>query len=524
MPVTRAPSPTEPRRATPPRGEETRATLKQVHRRRTEIWTLVLVGILGLAAALAFLWLGEDLLPEALRADDLGSWVVAVLLGGLMFSLLLYAAEKERALRQVSELLFEEKVRAESLSSRLGEAARLAEVSKAINATLERDEVLDLILTSALDLIGGDEASVMLLDEAKKNLEVVSYRGEGPDEIRQARVEVGTGISGVVAETRRPLLIEGNRVPAVAKGGHPERGIKSAMSVPLERGGELLGVLNIADTSAGKTFNDHDLEALGFFAENAAIAIGNASLFEREREAVDRLEELDRLKSDFIATVSHELRTPLTAIVGSAQVLSRKMETMTGDQRRQFITSINNQSQRLSRLVQDLLTTESVQSGVVRLQRMKLDLESLCESCLGDVRTTKLAGERKLLLDVRSENMEAWGDPGAIRQVVTNLVENACKYSPDATTVTVGLEDLPGEALITVEDEGHGIPEEKLTHIFDRFYQTDASNTRLAGGVGLGLFIVKNLVEGHGGTIDVESEEGRGTTFKVHLIKRRERS
>lgn len=498
------------------------ASLRDLHRRRTQIWSTSLIAIIGLAAIIGLLWLGQDLLPDALKPEELSQWVVVVLLGGLMFSLLLYAAEKEQALRKLSELLLEERIRAESLASRLAEAARLSEVSKAINATLERDPVLDLILTSALELIGGDEASVMLLDEERSHLEVVSYRGSGPDEIKNARVQVGSGIAGVVAQTQEPLLIQGNRVPPSAEGGHPQRGINSSMSVPLVRGGELIGVLNLMDTTGTKTFDESDLMALGFFAENAAIALGNASIYERERQAVDRLEDLDRLKSDFIATVSHELRTPLTAIVGSAQILTRRFETMPLDQQRQFISAIDNQSQRLSRLVQDLLTTESVEAGVVRLRREPLDLEALCNECLEDIRATPVAGERKLVLDVRSEKVEAWGDSGALRQVITNLVENACKYSSDETTVTVGLEEHPGEAVISVRDEGRGIPQEKLAQIFDRFYQTDASNTRTAGGVGLGLFIVKNLVEGHGGSVRVESEEGQGTTFFVHLVKRRE--
>src|SRR5688572_27581808 len=165
------------------------------------------------------------------------------------------------------------------------------------------------------------------------------------------------------------MLIQGDRVDGSLRGdAHPERGIRSLMCVPLMRRDELLGVLNLNETEGKRRFSDHDLEALGLFAEHAAIAIGNASLFERERETVARLEELDRLKSDFVATVSHELKTPLTAIIGSATTLSRRGPRMNEEQRGSFIEMIERQGQRLLRLVEDILTSAQIESGMPRLR------------------------------------------------------------------------------------------------------------------------------------------------------------
>lgn len=360
----------------------------------------------------------------------------------------------------------------------------------------------------------------MLLNTDEKELEVVSYQGPPIEPLINGKTALGQGIAGGVAQTRQPMLIQDYDTARLGVPHHPERGIYSSMCVPLIRHDELVGVLNLNETDGRRRFSDEDLRALGFFAEHAAIAIGNAKLFEQERETIARLEDLDRLKSDFVATVSHELKTPLTAIIGSAQTLTRRRDRMNADQQSNLVTMIERQGNRLLRLVEDVLTAARIESGMPRMRRELVDLKDLCEFVVESIRHSDLGEGREISVQTEPERPQVWGDVGAIQQIVSNLVENACKYSEPGSKVGVFVTELPDEAILQIADRGYGMTREEIDTIFDRFRQVDQSSTRASGGVGLGLYIVKSLVEAHNGTIEVESEPGRGTTFSVRFPKR----
>jgi signal transduction histidine kinase len=432
---------------------------------------------------------------------------------------MLYVAEKEQALRRLERLLFEERVHSEALSERMAETARLSRVGRAVNATLELPQVLDMILDAAMDLLGGDEASIMLVSQDKASLEVVSYRGE-EDVILGSIIPMGSGISGTVAAEKEPKLLGEKLDPGLTGFGHPERLIHSAMSCPLIRRGEPIGVLNITEIKGERTFGGNDLEAAGFFAEHAAIAIGNARLFAKERETITRLEELDRLKQDFLANVSHELRSPLASIIGSARTIKRNGSSLPVEDREHFMDIIDRQGERLLCLIEDLLTTSRVDSGRFKMSRQRIELESFTEEIARDLRISSLAGNRKIVTQYLSDAPIVWGDARAMQHILRNLVENSFKYSDDGTTVTVVIEERSAEVVMEVRDEGRGIPADEIPHIFERFRQVDHSHTRTVGGVGLGLAIVEGLVTAHNGEIEVDSEVGVGSTFRIRLPKR----
>ena len=476
--------------------------------------------IVGLLGTVGLYLVGQDALPASLRFASFNSYILAILVGGLCLSLLVYVIDKEIRLRRVARLLVEERVLSAALSNRLTEISTLSEVGKAINTTLDLSDVLQLILTSALELLGGTEGSIMLMEEDGEHLKVVSYQGPNAERVMQGRAKVGTGIAGTVALQRRPMLIDDDRVAAsLGSSPRPDRGIRSAMSVPLVRNDELLGVLNLNETAGLRRFGDNDLNALGLFADHAAIAIGNASLFEKERETVERLEELDQLKSDFVASVSHELKTPLTAIIGAAKTLNRKGDAMDPQQKLTFLEMIERQASKLLRLVEDVLTTSQIESGR-QMKRVLIDLKSAATQVLEELGQVQIGVGRRMELVTEPERPQVWGDLIAIQQILTNLVENALKYSDASAHVTVRLVETTEEALIEVADTGPGIEPDSLKVIFDRFAQVDSSSTRRVGGFGLGLFIVKSLVDAHAGSIEVESQLGVGTTFRIHLPKR----
>ena len=363
----------------------------------------------------------------------------------------------------------------------------------------------------------------MLLDEEGENLEVVtSFRGPDLENLEEPRCKLGEGIAGRVAAARAPLLIQ-NDDPVLDTDGHPQRGIYSAMSVPLMRRDELVGVLNINETEGARSFSDQDLNALRFFAEHAAIAIGNARIFESERDTIGRLEELDRLKSDFVATVSHELKTPLTAIIGSAQTLARRRARMNEEQQDNLAVTIERQGKRLLRLVEDVLTTARIESRLPRLRRELVDLREVAEFVVEDLKHNEVSRDKEISIEAQPERPQVWGDMGAIQQILSNLVENALKYSAPGTRVTLRASEGETAATLQVIDQGYGMTAEQIQTIFDRFQQIDSSSTRDSGGFGLGLYIVKSLVEAQNGVVDVKSTPGVGSTFTVTLPMRSER-
>lgn len=497
-------------------------TLSDVDRRRTELWTTSIFVVAAIAIAVALITLGRDLLPEALRDFDMDAWIVVVLVSGLALAFLIYVLEKERNLRKLTALLIEERVLSAALSNRLSEISRLSELGKAVNTTLDLQDVFHLIISSALELLGGTEGSIMLLDDNGENFVVMSYEGPRYEAVMGGTTPVGSPIAGIVAQTRKPMLLQGDRLEeVVGPNVHKRPEVFSAVCVPLIRNEELLGVLNLSETEGRREFTEQDLSALGFFAEHAAIAIGNARLFEQERATIAQLEELDRLKSDFVATISHELKTPLTAIIGAAKTVSRKGPDMEPAQHADFMDMIDRQGNRLLRLIEDVLVASRIESGTRVMRREHLDLRELAEGVVEQVVHSRPERKRDIVLRADPDSPRTWGDMTALIQIMTNLVDNALKYSDSGSKVIVFVQETATEAVIEVADHGRGIEPEQIEMIFERFRQLDASATRKAGGVGLGLFIVKNLVDAHGGTIAVDSEPGAGTTFTVRLPKRR---
>ena len=498
-------------------------TLSYINRRRAEIWATSLILVTTLVFAITLL-LGGEGGTSALGLDRLATWILLVLVGGLAFSFLIYAVEKERSLRRIAHLLIEERVRSQTLSNRLAEMSRLSELGRAVNATLDLSSVLDHIVSYALDFLEGDEGSILLLGDDKAELTLATYRGAVPPDELASRASLESSLAGEVARSRKPLLV--NDIVARRLSQDPReqrRRIASYMCVPLLRSDSLSGVLEIANAENKRAFTPEDLTALGFFAEHAVIALRNARTFERERETIAQLEELDHLKDDFVAMVSHELRSPLTAIMGAAKTVARKGPDMSTDQHEIFMDMIVRQADRMLRLAEDFLTAARMDSGMRKMRRELIDLSGMAERVIDDLKHARVGEERDVELAARPARPEVWGDRAAIEQILSNLVENALKYSATDTPVEVRVEATETEATIEVTDRGQGISPEQLGSIFDRYRQVEDNGGRKVGGVGLGLFIVKNLVDAHRGKIDVASELGAGTTFKVCLPKRSNR-
>lgn len=475
-----------------------RPSLEAVERRRLQLWGVALLVLLILAVALVA--------ASAVEIDtgSVSPTTVRYSLVGLAVGFCAYVVEKEIHLHRLSRLLFDERVLNSALSNRIQQLQSLAEASRAVNSVLDLGEVLDVILARALDMLEGAEGSIMLLEG--EELRVVATRGS--DLALGARVRLGESIAGRVARTREPLVLSGEADSRRFPGHQPRhRPVHSAMVVPLVNRGELLGVLNV-NAAPGRDFDEYDLHLLSLFAEPVAAAITNARLFEAERQHVANLLELDRMKTQFVASVSHELRTPLTSIRG-AVTASRRC----GDQaqRDELLDVIERQAHRLSMMVEEMLTSARIEreSKVPLLRR--LDLAALVRLVALD---SQVAGRP---VTVRApDRCEVRADPEALRRIVGNLIENAHKYGE--APIRVSLEQSGDQVVLSVVDSGPGVPASERQQIFERFFR--AERTKNQPGLGLGLPIVRGLVDALGGRVWVEDAPGGGAAFRVALRAR----
>jgi signal transduction histidine kinase len=253
------------------------------------------------------------------------------------------------------------------------------------------------------------------------------------------------------------------------------------------------------------------------------------------QEAYDRLKELDRLKSNFLATVSHELRTPLTSIIGYSEMLTEGLAGDLNDEQRDFVKTIHEKGEQLLGLIMSLLDLSKLESGTMTMRRRPTQIGTV----LNEVLTTVTPNARKkgvtVTIDDDKAPCELRCDPDRLRQVFINLADNAIKFTPAGGTITLeartvqgsdGAEEGSGfavlapahtDVIVRVIDTGIGIPHRLRERVFDPFYQVDSSSTREHGGAGLGLAIVRRIVEAHGGTISIEDNQPQGTIFVVKL-------
>lgn len=294
-----------------------------------------------------------------------------------------------------------------------------------------------------------------------------------------------------------------------------ELGLDSAIIVLLVARGRDLGVLSLVRAGA-RRFDAHDLPSIEELTRRCALALDNARLYRQAQEAV-------LLRDQFVAIASHELRTPVTSIRGYAQLIERQARQgrLNAERVAHHAGLIIAQSTRLGVLIGDLLDASRFQQGRLDLQREQCDLAAVAAEVLGAFRSVPERTARHRIELVAPQPLEGWWDRARLDQVLTNLVSNALKYSPEGGEVCVELRATrEGWAELRVSDEGIGIPAEEQAQLFQPFARGAASHGAI-GGTGLGLYIVRQIVEGHGGMITVASAPGAGSTFTVRLPRER---
>lgn len=225
-----------------------------------------------------------------------------------------------------------------------------------------------------------------------------------------------------------------------------------------------------------------------------------------------RADEIEQLKNEFVSTVSHELRTPLAAIKAYSATL-RSNPDLAAPERSEYLQIIEQQTDRLTRLVDDLLLVTRVEAGQMLKRRVRVRLDSILDRVLEELPFDRQA----YTIERQSDDIWLSGDPDRLTDIFSHLIDNAVKYMPLGGAVTITAEAREGQTLVRIRDRGMGMENDHLPFIFDRFYRIESDATSAIGGSGLGLFLVHSLVRAHGGTIEVRSEPGGGSTFTVAL-------
>jgi PAS domain S-box-containing protein len=404
----------------------------------------------------------------------------------------------------------------------------LASAGDVLSSSIDLRTMLDGI--AALLVPGwGDFCALMLHEHGEPTL--VAARHVDPDLLPVIRrfVDAGidwsspiglphvlrTGEAQLVASmdpaTRRKLARDDAAMALIDK-----LGPTSAAVAPLTVQGTVLGGLVVATSRSKRRLGEWDLTIVEELGRRVAMAVDNARLFELAQEERRRVEAANRAKDEFLAVVSHELRSPMNSILGWARML--RTDHLSEAKAEKALETIERNAVLQSQLISDLLDATAVFTGKLRLRIGSCDLVEITEAALEVVRPAAAAKEIDLLAQYDAEAIPVEGDPERLQQVIWNLLANAVKFSPRGGSVDLTVR-LEGERVrIEVKDQGKGIGPEFLPHVFDAFSQEDARTTRRHGGLGLGLSIVRHLVEAHGGRIEAESDgEGSGATFKVEL-------
>jgi signal transduction histidine kinase len=390
----------------------------------------------------------------------------------------------------------------------------LLELSRTVTSTLDLQEVLDKTLAALRRLLDFGGGGIQLVENG--HLVPKALDPTPPPEVWSVRIPVGQGVSGSIAATGQPIYIpdvpHDKRVSAAARKRGVAADVRTYFGLPLIIHGEVVGVVQF-DAPRVDAFSPQDRATVLAFLPTVAAAVQNAQLFEQEIQTLAELREAKRMKDDFVSVISHELRTPLTTILGFADTLAHHAEKFDGAAVADFSRQIVAAGHRLALLIEDLLDLSQMGHGGLRASRKPTDLAAIVDELV----TEEWDGGHPVALALDRTVGAALADGDRVRQVLSNLMSNARKFSDAGDTIHVKLDQEDDSIVLRVEDHGKGIPPDLLDKVFDAFYQVEPAATRSAGGLGVGLYLVRHLCELMGAEVGVDSKPGEGSTFWVRF-------
>jgi signal transduction histidine kinase len=476
-----------------------------------------LVGGLGLPILLvpffvfAEWWRAHRFGPPGFRSDRVTFPAGILLLTGTIMGRLVERLDREAALAGSRA------AEAERLRDELGRRVDLLEAAnrcaRALGSSLELEQAFGAFIRELRGLVPFDRTTIVLVEN--NHAEVMATAGLGADTV----FPPGTvrGVAGSVLEeimAGRTVVRRDMRDPA-----YPEEkvllelGLQSRLAAPLLLGAKPIGMLSIQRYEVD-AFSPDEVELSSLLGRLVATAVQNIRSYEAERTTVEELRRLSALRADFVSLVSHELRSPMAAVVGAARTLQERWRELTPDHRQSFLELIGSETSRLAALIGDVLDTSRIEAGTFSYTFTDVDLARLVEESVAAA--TVGQDEVRVRANVRRPMPSVRGDRERLRQVLTNLIDNAVKYSSVGDDVEVSAAAEDGAVVISVSDKGPGIAPEQQRLIFEKFGRAKVAGKAMPG-TGLGLFIARSIAEAHGGSLDVRSTPRLGSTFRLSL-------
>ena len=402
------------------------------------------------------------------------------------------------------------------LEGRHQQLLRLVELSVTLNSTLDLDALLQLITATATELLDCEAASILLYDENNPRLYFAAATGSDPAQLAEIPVPIENSLAGTIFRTNRHIILnnaEQDPRHYSMVSDHIKFKVKTLLGVPMPIRDQTVGVLEAVNKHNG-VFDESDATLLFVIAAHAAIAINNARLLRATQQALEKVKEANQLKSNFLSLASHELRTPLGIIIGYSTFLKEDAQGELSDHANQVLTA----ARQMRSILDEMNNLAMLKSDEMVLKPQRMPLQDILIYVCDGIQEIASTRDQKLIFAFPEEPFYVNVDIDKTSLAFVNILDNAIRFSPPGSDITIGTVKQSNQVLAWVWDHGIGIPVDKLQKIFEEFYQIEPPNTRRYGGLGIGLTIAKGLIEAQGGRIWAESEgAGSGSTFRVLL-------
>jgi signal transduction histidine kinase len=415
----------------------------------------------------------------------------------------------------------EESIERVMFSRRRGCYETLLDLSKRMGAILDFGRLMETLVHGLVRGVPLTHCVLMIYDPMRSAFVVYREDASVGERGAAAPIRIDSRIVRWLNQTGRVLVKEEAKLnPEIAAyfeaAENELDAIKATIIVPLKIEGKLTGILLVGEKLSGDIFDDEELEVLAVLANQVAISLENARLYEELSETNAELMQASRLKSQFLASMSHELRTPLNSIIGFSKVLLNRFDGELTERQETYIRSVHNSGAHLLQLINGILDFSRIEAGKLEMLSEEIDLHELIDECIESSMPLARGKQMKVEKNMPLELPPLSGDRTKIKQILLNLLSNAIKFTGQGR-VLVSVVPEPDAIRVSVADTGIGIREDDLTRLFEPFQQLDNPVVRSAGGTGLGLAISKKFVELHGGRIWAESRENQGSTFHFTL-------
>jgi signal transduction histidine kinase/CheY-like chemotaxis protein len=425
--------------------------------------------------------------------------------------------------KKVEQRTHELETRSHELAQSVGELRALGEVTQAVNSTLDLATVLSTIVAKAVQLSGTEAGSIYVVDPTTQGLHLRASHGMSDEliaELNRQGVDLSEKTIAAAAAQQAPVQTPDLKeaAPSAVLNILLRAGYRAVLIVPLLGPEGLIGMLVVRRKAPGE-FPQHTLDLLQTFAAQSVLAIQNANLFTEVEEKSRQLALASQHKSQFVASMSHELRTPLNAIIGLTEMMVSNAARFGTEKAAEPLRRVHRAGTHLLGLINQVLDLSKIEAGKLELSPETVNLAPLIEEVIGTARQLAEQNKNRLVLEAQENLGQLTVDPMRLRQILLNLLSNACKFTKQGVVALRVKRVVDGRNWIeiAVADTGIGMTPEQQAKLFEEFTQADSSTARQYGGTGLGLAITRRLAHMMGGDVTVTSEPGKGSVFTVRL-------